>query len=95
MYVNPQAGLLDADAPSVPSKRATLLPDTMTAVITVRDGDSVRRIVLPAGEPGAEAPALPGERAEVPMGTKVQLPAESVTTLQPLLDALREVEGAL
>jgi hypothetical protein len=71
------------------------MPDSMIAIITVRDGESVRRIVVPADEPATAAATLAGEPADVPMETPVQLPAESVAALRPVLDALRAVEAAM
>ena len=91
-----EAGLLDDTAPDVPQQYAgELLPDSMIAIITVRDGESARRIAVPADEPATAAANLPGEPADVPMETPVQLPAESVATLRPVLEALRAVEAAL
>jgi hypothetical protein len=90
------SGLLDDAAPDVPLEHGgNLLPDSMIAIITVRDGDSVRRVVVPAGEPSAGETGLPGEGADVPLETPVQLPAGSVAALLPVLDALRAVEAAL
>ncbi|MBK8459025.1 MAG: hypothetical protein IPL43_01405 [Micropruina sp.] len=71
------------------------MPDSMIAIITVRDGDSVRRITVPAAEPGTDEANLPGDRADVPMDTPMQLPLESVSALRPVFDALRAVEAAL
>ena len=90
------AGLLDDAAPTVPQQFAgDLLPDSMIAIVAVRQGDSVRRIVIPADEPAADRANLPGELADVPMATPIQLPAESVAALSPVLVALRAVEAAL
>jgi hypothetical protein len=90
------SGLLDDAAPDVPREHAgDLLPDSMIAIITVRDGNSVRRVVVPAGEPSAGAAGLPGESADVPLETPMQLPAGSVAALLPVLDARRAVEAAL
>ncbi|MFZ1411855.1 MAG: hypothetical protein WAS07_10385 [Micropruina sp.] len=90
-----QAGLLDIDLPEFPQQQGDLMPDSMIAIITVRDGDSVRRITVPAAEPGRDEANLPGDRADVPMDTPMQLPLESVSALRPVFDALRAVEAAL
>ena len=91
-----EAGLLEETAPAIPQQHgAEVLPDSMIAIITVRDGDTVRRIVVPADEPASAAANLPGEPRDVPMDTPVQLPAESVAALRPLLEALQAVEAAL
>ncbi len=84
------AGLL-ADAPPEPA--GGLVPDTLIATVTVRYGDAVRRISVPAAEPGRGG--LPGEPEDVPVATHVQLASESVSALRPVLDALRAVEAAL
>jgi hypothetical protein len=91
------AGLLSDAPPQLPGEpTAQLVPDSMVAIITVRDGDAVRRIAVPAAEPGDAANEMPGgAAADVPLETDMQLPAESVAALQPLLDALRGVEAAL
>ena len=91
------AGLLNDGAPSVPQQQreGEVLPDSMVAVLTVRDGDAIRRIAFPADEPANAAASLPGEPADIPLRTQVQLPAESVTALRPVLDALGAVEAAL
>ena len=89
------AGLLEDAAPDIPLQGGQLLPDSMIAIITVREGDSVRRIVVPADEPATAARSLPGEPRDVPMETPVQLPAEAVDALRPVLDALRAVEAAM
>jgi hypothetical protein len=41
------------------------------------------------------AESLPGESAEVPLDTNMQVPAEAASALQPLFDALEDVERAL
>ena len=90
------AGLFSDDVPQVPGEPVgQIVPDSMVAIITVRDGDAVRRIVVPAAEPSDAELDIPGEAADVPLSTEVQLPAVSVVALQPLLDALRGVESAL
>ena len=91
------AGLLNDGAPSVPQQQreGEVLPDSMVAILTVRDGDAIRRIAFPADEPANAAASLPGEPADIPLRTQVQLPAESVTALRPVLDALGAVEAAL
>jgi hypothetical protein len=91
------AGLLNDGAPSMPRQQleGEVLPDSMVAVLTVRDGDAIRRIAFPADEPANAAASLPGEPADIPLRTQVQLPAESVTALRPVLDALGAVEAAL
>lgn len=88
-----RAGLL-SDAP-LELPVGDLPPDTMIATLTVRDGDAVRRVSVPAAEPQQAVGALPGEPADVPMETHVQLESRSVDALRPVLEALREVEAAL
>jgi hypothetical protein len=89
-----EVGLLDDTAPAIPQQHGgEILPDSMIAIFTVRDGDSVRRIAIPADDPATAN--LPGETRDVPMDTPVQLPAESVAALGPLLEALQAVEAAL
>jgi hypothetical protein len=91
-----EAGLLDDTAPDVPRQHAgELPPDSMVAILTLRDGEMTRRVTFPADEPATAGRTLPGEPADVPMDTPVQLPAESVAALRPVLDALRAVEAAL
>jgi hypothetical protein len=91
-----EAGLLDETAPDVPRQQAgELVPDSMVAILTVREGEMTRRVAFPADEPATAGATLPGGPADVPMDTPVQLPAESVDALRPVLDALREVEAAL
>jgi len=91
-----EAGLLNDTAPDVPQQHGgELLPDSMTAIITVRDGESVRRVAVPADEPATAAATLHGEPADVPMDTPVQLPEGSVAALRPVLEALRAVEAAM
>jgi hypothetical protein len=90
-----EAGLLADDAPEVPMQQTgDILPDTMIATITVRDGESVRRVSVPAEEP-TTAGSLPGEPADVPMSTHVQLSAASAEALRPVLEALAAVESEL
>lgn len=69
-----------------------ILPDTMIATITVRDGESVRRVSVPAEEPSTAA-NLPGEPADVPISTHVQVSADSAEALRPVLEALAAVES--
>jgi hypothetical protein len=86
-----RAGLL-ADQPlALPV--GDLPPDSLVATLTVRDGDTVRRISVPAAEP--EADGLPSEAADVPVETHVRLESATVDALRPVLDALRAVEAAL
>ena len=88
------AGLLEDAAPALAQEGGQILPDTLVAIITVRDGNAVRRVVLPATEPTAEG--LPGAReVDVPLSTTMRLPAEPARTLSPLLSALRRVEVVL
>jgi hypothetical protein len=88
-------GLLGDEAPAFPQQGAELVPDSMIAVITVRDGNAFRRIWVPAGEQADASVVFGAEAADVPLDTPMQLPAESVQALQPLLDALRAVEETL
>ncbi|MCY4725922.1 VCBS repeat-containing protein [Nocardioides sp. STR2] len=89
-------GLLNDDRPQVPGETTgQILPDSLIAVITVRDGDNVRRIALPVNDPEDAADTLPGESAEVPLDTNMQVPAVAASALQPLFDALSNVERAL
>ena len=61
------AGLFGDSSPQLPGEpTAEIMPDSMIAIITVRDGDAVRRIVVPAAEPGDPANAMRGEAADVP-----------------------------
>ncbi|MFB7360339.1 hypothetical protein, partial [Streptomyces gardneri] len=87
-------GLLDDEAPRLPDAQDEILPDSMIATITVREGDSIRRISVPAEEP-ATAESLPGEPENVPLDTHVQLPARSVAVLQPVLQAFAAIESRL
>jgi hypothetical protein len=89
-------GLLEDARPEVPGEPAgEVVPDSMVAVITVREGDVVRRVAVPAADPRDAAAALPGVSADVPLDTEMQVPAETASALQPLLDALTDVERAL
>jgi hypothetical protein len=89
------AGLLDDSSPGVPGEpEGQIVPDSLVAIITVRDGDSLRRVVLPAADPAIAAEPST-ESADVPLDTDVRLPSESTTAMQPLLEALRAVEAAL
>jgi hypothetical protein len=54
----------------------------------------MRRVSVPAEEP-TTAGNLPGEPADVPIGTHVQLPADSAAALRPVLEALAAVESEL
>ena len=91
-----EAGLLDDSAPAVPQQQDNqVLPDSMIAIITVRDGDTVRRVVVPEDEPANAAASLPGEPADIPLRTQIQLPSDSVTALRPVLEALAAVEASL
>jgi hypothetical protein len=90
-----EVGLLGDEAPQVPAQQAgDILPDTMIATITVRDGESVRRVSVPAEEP-TTAGNLPGEPSDVPIGTHVQVSADSAAALRPVLEALAAVESEL
>ena len=88
-------GLLDDDAPSLPEQGGDLVPDSLVAILTVRDGDAIRRVVVPAGEPSGGSDLLGDEAADVPLSTPMQLRSSSVDALQPVLEALRAVEAAL
>ena len=89
------AGLLDDEAPALPAQSTELVPDSLIAIITVRDGDAVRRVVVPAAEPVAGSDSLGAEAADVPLSTPMRLQASSVDALQPVLLALQAVEAAL
>lgn len=90
-----QVGLLGDDAPEVPMQHeGGILPDTLVATITVRQGDSVRRVTVPVEEPST-ADGQPGEASDVPMETHMQMAAVSVDALRPLLDALAAIESTL
>uniref|UniRef100_UPI002593FD09 hemopexin repeat-containing protein n=1 Tax=uncultured Ornithinimicrobium sp. TaxID=259307 RepID=UPI002593FD09 len=86
------AGLLSDAPPQMVQSATGLVPDSMVAVLTVREGDSVRRIVVPAGDPSDAEPVLPGEPRELPLETPMQLPSAAVDRLAPVLDALHLVE---
>ena len=89
-----EAGLLDDEAP-VPPERAELVPDSLVAIITVRDGDAVRRVVVPATEPTGGTDLSGAAAADIPVSTPMRLPASSAEAWQPILAALRAVEAAL
>jgi hypothetical protein len=89
-----EVGLLDDEAP-VPSERAVLVPDSLVAIITVRDGDAVRRVVVPAAEPTGDANLSGAAAGDVPVRTPMRLPASSVEAWQPVLSALQAVEAAI
>ena len=88
-----QAGLLSDEPPEPPG--GDLPPDSLVAIVTVRDGEAVRRVAVPAADTEQSAAELPGEPAEVPMETSVRLPRANLTALQPVLDALHDVEESL
>ncbi|MCS7475921.1 hypothetical protein, partial [Umezawaea endophytica] len=87
-----RAGLL-SDEPPVPPV-GDLPPDSLIAVLTVRDGDAVRRVSVPAAEPLAGS-GQPEEAVDVPLETHVRLARTGVDALRPVLEALRAVEAAL
>ncbi len=89
-----EAGLLDDEAP-VQAERAELVPDSLIAIITVRDGDTVRRVVVPATEPAGGAELSGAAAADVPLSTPMRLAVSSVEAWQPVLAALQAVEAAL
>ena len=88
------AGLLGDEAPQLAQPSGGILPDSLVATVTVRDGETVRRVSVPVSEPvtGQEAP---GEASDVPVRTHVRLPRGAATALEPVLAALSEVEAAL
>ncbi|MCK6211584.1 hypothetical protein KZX45_13620 [Georgenia sp. EYE_87] len=92
-----EAGLLADEPPAEPALRTQgdIVPDSMIAVVTLRSGDAVRRVVVPAANPDQAARELPGEPADVPVGTDFQLSRESAAALAPLLGALAAVEAEL
>ena len=91
-----QMGLLDdIPAKAAPEQIGEILPDSMVAIVTVRDGDSVRRIAVPAVDPAMADGQLPGESEDIPLQTPFQLPAGSAAVLGPVLEALGAVEVAL
>ena len=89
-----EAGLFADEMAAVGPQPLQILPDALVTIITVRDGDSVRRVVVPTAEPDA-AEDLPEAAADVPLATHVQLPETSVAVLRPVLEALAAVEAAL
>jgi hypothetical protein len=84
------AGLLDDSAPELASQQ--LVPDSMVAVLTVREGGAARRVAMPASEPTAGEPDFSGEPAELPLETPMQVPAAPAGRIRPVLDALHAVE---
>ena len=89
-----EAGLLGEEAPRLAQAEGGILPDSLIATVTVRDGDVVRRVSVPVSEPAADGTA-PGEGTDVPVGTHVLLPPGAAAVLLPGLAALSEVETAL
>ncbi|MEU7526082.1 hypothetical protein AB0A74_10130 [Saccharothrix sp. NPDC042600] len=85
------AGLLDDAPPELPP--ADLVPDSLVATVTVRYGDAVRRVSVPAVEPGREE--VPGEARDVPVSTHVRLAPDTADLLTPVLAALSAVEAHL
>ena len=89
------SGLLDDSAPTGHESGGEILPDSMVAILTVRGGDAVRRIAVPALDPAVAAGNLPGETSDIPLQTPFLLPASSAAMLGPVLEALRAVEVTL
>ncbi|MDN3497013.1 hypothetical protein QL996_13810 [Planococcus sp. APC 4015] len=90
-----EIGLFDDEAPALPGEQIEILPDSLVAILTVRDGDAVRRVVVPVMESDAAADGTTPGATEVPLDTPVLLPTESVDRLAPVLAALGKVESAL
>ncbi|KOX15514.1 hypothetical protein [Nocardiopsis sp. NRRL B-16309] len=88
-----RVGLLDDEPPE--HSAGDLPPDSLVAVVTVRDGAAVRWVTVPAADTEQSAADLPGEAADVPMETSIRLPRENLTVLRPVLDALHDVEASL
>ncbi|MFE3459470.1 hypothetical protein ACFXKD_18155, partial [Nocardiopsis aegyptia] len=88
-----RAGLLDDEPPELSA--GDLLPDSLVAVVAVRDGEAVRWVAVPAADTEQSADDLPGEVESVPMETPVRLQRENLTALRPVLDALHDVEASL
>ncbi len=86
-------GLLDDQAPAMST--TPLPPDSLVATLTVREGDIVRRIVAPAADPDTPPRSFPGEPADLPMTSAMQLSARTLNALTPVLDALSAVEAEL
>jgi hypothetical protein len=89
------AGLLSDAPPQMTENGAGLVPDSMVALLTVREGQAVRRVVMPAGAPTGGEVGLPGEASDVPLETPMQLPSAAASRLAPVLDALHRVEEEL
>ena len=89
------SGLLDDSAPTGHVSGGEILPDSMVAILTVRGGDAVRRIAVPALDPAVAVGNLPGETSDIPLQTPFLLPASSAAMLGPVLEALRAVEVTL
>ncbi|MFT3877487.1 MAG: hypothetical protein QM708_13850 [Propioniciclava sp.] len=89
------AGLFDDEAPTLPRESSAIPPDSLVAIVTVRDGDSVRRLVMPADDPSVSGGPLGDDVVDVPLSTAMRLPSESFGVIESLLGALREAESAL
>ena len=88
-----EAGVLDDSAPEFASEQ--FVPDSLVAIVTVQDGGAERRLVMPASEASVGEPDFSGSAAELPLETRVQVPADSMDRLRPFLDAMHDVEAQL
>ncbi len=67
-----------------------LMPDSLLVTLRLRHGDLIRQVSIPASEG-----ALPPGFSEIPLRAKVGLPTEAAQALEPLLQALSEIDGTM
>jgi hypothetical protein len=90
-----RVGLLDLDAPTFGvSVDEQIPPDALVAIVEVREGDAVRRVITRAVEPNDPGYAS-NAVADVPLRTDVRLPMTEVSALREVLQRLATVEQAL
>ena len=86
-----EAGVLADTAPVLATEQ--LVPDSMVMIVTIREGDAVRRVISPVAEPPVDQPSV--EMADLPLDAPIQAPVATANQLRPVLDALHTVEAAL
>ncbi|MDJ0313553.1 hypothetical protein [Arthrobacter sp. H35-D1] len=82
-------------AKAAPECGGQILPGSMVAIVTGRDGDTILRIAVPAEDPAMAPGQLPGEAEDIPLQTPFRLPVRSAAVPGPALEASSVVEAAL
>ncbi len=92
-----EAGLLADEAPrlALVEEAAGLMPDALVAVVSVGEGDVVRRVVVPVSDPGDPRARSGDDAVGIPLSPDVLLPRTAVEALGPVLRTLREAEARL